>query len=649
MTAHTTALTRKTHTFWRPALLVTSIALGLAGCSQPESPQQSVQANGTTVADAEKFVATAEAELLRLNLEAQRAAWVSETFITPDTEALVAKANEVATAKSVEFANQSKQFIGMELPPELNRKLEKIRLALVLPAPSDAAKTEELAKISSSLNAQYGSGKYCKNGSDGKQVCLSLGELEDIIANKNSKPAERLEAWTGWHSISPAMRPEYTRMVEIANEGAKELGYVDTGAMWRAKYDMSSDDFAKELDRLWGQVQPLYNALHCHVRAKLNERFGDDVVSKTGPIPAHMLGNMWAQTWDNVYDFVAPPTTGSSYNLDDLVVKAYGKATDLKASDVDNVNNANIFNLKQSPEGKMVQAGEGFFSSLGFAPLPDSFWSNSQFLKPRDRDVVCHASAWDLDNQDDVRIKMCIKMNGEDFVTIHHELGHNYYQRAYKNQPFLFMDSANDGFHEAIGDTIALGITPAYLKQIGMIDKEPDASQDVNILMRKALEKVAFLPFGLMVDQWRWRVFSGEIPADKYNEGWWQLREKYQGVKAPVARSEKDFDAGAKYHVPGGVPYSRYFLADVLQFQFYREMCKMAGHQGPLHRCTFYGNKEVGERLNKMLEMGASKPWQDALEAMTGQREMDASAIQEYFAPLKAWLDEQNVGRTCGW
>ena len=628
---------------WRPALLAVAVALGVAACSEPESTQQTVQANGPTVADAEKFVADAEAELLKLNLEAQRAAWIAETYITPDTEALIAKANEIATAKAVELANASKQFIGMELPPELNRKLEKIRLAMVLPAPADAAKTEELAKISSSLNAQYGAGKYCKPGEGGKQTCLSLGQLEDIIANPASKPAERLEAWTGWHSIAPAMRAEYTRMVEIANEGSKELGYVDTGAMWRAKYDMPADDFAKELDRLWTQVEPLYSALHCHVRAKLNEKFGDDVVAKTGPIPAHLLGNMWAQQWGNVYDFVKPQGGGEGVNLDALVLKAYGQPTVVTG------NNVAELDIKQTPEGKMVLAGEQFFSSLGFAPLPESFWKNSQFLKPRDRDVVCHASAWDLDNQDDIRIKMCIKVNGEDFVTIHHELGHNYYQRAYKNQPFLFMDSANDGFHEAIGDTVALGITPAYLKEIGLLDKEPDASQDVAILLRQAMDKVAFLPFGLLVDQWRWRVFSGEIPADKYNEGWWQLREKYQGVKAPVARSEADFDAGAKYHVPGGVPYSRYFLAHVLQFQFYREMCKMAGHQGPLHRCTFYGNKEVGERLNKMLELGASKPWQDALEAMTGQREMDATAVQEYFAPLKAWLDEQNIDRTCGW
>ena len=632
----------KTYKTLVPQLLATAIVLALSACQSEVKESNPLKANDITVADAEKFVADAEAELLKLNLDAQAAQWVAETYITHDSEKLAATANEKITGKSVELANESKKFIGMTLPPETARKLEKIRLALVMPAPSDAQKTAELSKINTSLNSQYGSGKYCKTA-EGKQQCLNLGQLDDIISNQQSSPAERLDAWAGWHSIAPAMRKDYARVVEISNEGARELGYTDTGALWRSKYDMPANDFAAELDRLWGQVEPLYKALHCHVRAKLNEKFGDEVVANKGHIPAHMLGNMWAQQWGNVYEFAKPSTGPSSYNLDDLVQKKYGNPTTVA------VNNVAELDPKTLPEGKMVLAGEDFFSSLGFAPLPETFWQRSQFLLPRDRDVVCHASAWDLDNQDDIRIKMCIKMNAEDFVTIHHELGHNYYQRAYKNQPFLFMDSANDGFHEAIGDTIALGITPNYLVQIGVLDKEPDESQDVALLLRQAMDKVAFLPFGLLVDQWRWKVFSGEFTEAQYNDGWWQLREKYQGVKAPMARTADAFDPGAKYHVPGGVPYSRYFLAHILQFQFYRDMCKTAGHQGPLHRCTFYGNKEVGERLNKMLEMGASKPWQDALEAMTGQREMDASAVEEYFAPLKTWLDEQNATRQCGW
>jgi peptidyl-dipeptidase A len=421
------------------------------------------------------------------------------------------------------------------------------------------------------------------------------------------------------------MRKDFVRYVELGNKGARELGYADMGAMWRSKYDMPPDAFARELDRLWDQVRPLYLSLHAYVRGRLREKYGPDAVPEKGPIPAHLLGNMWAQEWGNVGPLVAPRDAGPGY---DLTARLKGKGVDPK---------------------EMVRYGERFFVSLGFAPLPASFWERSLFVKPRDREVVCHASAWDVDNVEDLRIKMCIEISAEDFRTIHHELGHNFYQRAYDKQPFLFRDSANDGFHEAIGDTIALSITPRYLKEIGLIEAEPDPSKDIGLLLEMALDKLAFLPFGLLVDQWRWKVFDGTVSPSGYNAAWWALREKYQGVSAPAPRSEADFDPGAKYHVAANVPYSRYFLADILQFQFHRALCRSAGYSGPLNRCSIYDNKEAGRRLQKVLEMGQSRPWPDALEALTGQREMDATAIADYFAPLKTWLDEQNAGRPVGW
>jgi peptidyl-dipeptidase A len=271
------------------------------------------------------------------------------------------------------------------------------------------------------------------------------------------------------------------------------------------------------------------------------------------------------------------------------------------------------------------------------------------FVKPKDREVVCHASAWDIDAVDDLRIKMCIDVTAEDFSTIHHELGHNFYQRAYNQQPFLFRDSANDGFHEAVGDTLALSVTPEYLKEIGLLDTVPPPSSDIGLLLREALDRLAFLPFGLMVDQWRWQVFDGKIAPDHYNQAWWDLKLRYQGVAPPSPRGEEFFDPGAKYHVPANTPYTRYFLSSVLQFQFHRALAKTAGCTEPLNRCSIYGSREAGRKLQAMLEMGASRPWPDALEVLTGQREMDASAMAEYFAPLKTWLDEQNKGRPVGW
>jgi peptidyl-dipeptidase A len=381
-----------------------------------------------------------------------------------------------------------------------------------------------------------------------------------------------------------------------------------------------------EVDRLWNQVRPLYLALHAYVRARLVEQYGSQVVPPNGMIPAHLLGNMWAQEWGNIYPIVAPKSAaGAGYDLTELI----------RAKGMDAV--------------AMTRAAERFFTSLGFAPLPQTFWERSMLTQPRDRDVVCHASAWDIDDQEDVRIKACLEPTAEDFVTVHHEMGHNIYQRAYRNQPLLFRNGANDGFHEAIGDAIALSITPDYLKQVGLLADVPGPAADTALLLRQALDKVAFLPFGLLVDKWRWGVFSGQITPANYNAAWWALRAQYQGVAPPMPRTEADFDPGAKYHIPANTPYMRYFLARVLQFQFYRALCREAGYTGPLYRCSFFGSQAAGRKFAAMLEAGQSRPWQETLYAMTGERRMDGGALLEYFAPLQEWLDRQNQGKPVGW
>ncbi|MEL4390068.1 M2 family metallopeptidase [Shewanella xiamenensis] len=604
--------------------LTIALTLGLSACNDAQSKADATTANKNAPdkAQAIAFIQDAEAQMAQLSIEANRAEWIYSNFITEDTAALSAAVGEKVSAASVKFATEAAKYANVQLDPANARKLNILRSALVLPAPLDPAKNAELAQISSELNGLYGKGKYCF--ADGK--CMTQPELSTLMAESRD-PAKLLEAWKGWREIAKPMRPLFQREVELANEGAKDLGYANLSELWRSQYDMKPDEFSQELDRLWGQVKPLYESLHCYVRGELNNEYGDAIAPKTGPIPAHLLGNMWAQQWGNVYDLVAPNDADPGYDVTELLEQ------------------------KGYDEQKMVKQAESFFTSLGFAPLPESFWSRSLFLQPKDRDVVCHASAWDLDNLDDIRIKMCIQKTAEDFTVIHHELGHNFYQRAYKQQPFLFKNSANDGFHEAIGDTIALSITPSYLKQIGLLEDVPDASKDIGLLLKQALDKIAFLPFGLMIDQWRWKVFSGEITPAQYNQAWWELREKYQGVKAPTDRSEADFDPGAKYHVPGNVPYTRYFLAHILQFQFHKALCETAGDKGPVHRCSIYGNQAAGEKLNKMLALGASQPWPVALKEVTGTEIMDASAVLDYFAPLKIWLDEQNkaANRQCGW
>ena len=594
------------------AFLVSGVVSMLAlSCSvQPEPP---------TVSDAEEFVATAEERLLNLWMSAGQAAWVQQNFISIDTNAMAASANAAVMAATTELATEAAQFNSLELPEALNRKLTLLKTSLAAVAPADPVLQQELAEILAGMEAAYGQGEYCT-----EEGCLDLPQMEAILA-ESRETDELLDAWSGWRSVSPALRHDYQRFVEIANAGAVELGFTDMGEMWRSSYDMEPDEFRAELERLWEQVRPLYESLHCLVRAELGEAYGTAVVDEAGLIPAHLLGNMWSQSWSNVYELVAPDEGGRGYDL----------TRQLERNGVD--------------ELEMVRFAEQFFSSLGFEPLPETFWERSLFIQPDDRDVVCHASAWSLDYEDDIRIKMCIRITGEDFVVVHHELGHNYYQRAYQHQDPLYRTSANDGFHEGIGDTVALSITPEYLVKIGLLNRVPADDGDIGLLLGQALDKIAFLPFGLLVDQWRWQVFSGEITPDRYNEAWWELRKQYQGVRSPLVRDETLFDPGAKYHVPANVPYTRYFLAHILQFQFHRALCAAAGNEGALHRCSVFESEDAGALLREMLEMGASQPWPDALEVIAGTRQMDATAILDYFAPLQAWLDEQNANRQCGW
>ncbi len=602
-------------------IVVTAFSLGVTlRLMEPECFAQSA-VNVPTVQEAKTFMEETETRLFALSVEAERAAWVQATYITEDTEVLAAQANERLIAATMALAKKATQFDKLPLPPEVARKMKLLKLSLTLAAPSNPKESADLTRIVASMEGTYGKGKYCP---EGKEKCLTLEDLTRLLAN-NFNPAEVLDAWVGWHKISPPMRNDFRRYVELANKGARELGFADAGAMWRSKYDMPPDAFASEVDRLWEQVRPFYVSLHAYVRSRLRERYGSAVVSAEGPIPAHVLGNMWAQSWENIFPLVAPKDADPGYDLTE------------------------ILKFRKTDYKQMLEYGERFFTSLGFDPLPKTFWEHSMFVKPRDREVVCHASAWDVDKVDDLRIKMCIDITAEDFNTIHHELGHNFYQRAYNQQPMLFRESANDGFHEAVGDTIALSITPEYLAKLGLLERAPDTSKDIGLLLRTALEKVAFLPFGLLVDQWRWKVFSGEIPPEKYNETWWQLRQKYQGIAPPLPRSEKDFDPGAKYHVAANVPYTRYFLAQILQFQFHRALAQEAGCHGPLNRCSIYESKEAGKRLSQMLAMGLSRPWPEALDVVTGHKRMDATAILAYFAPLQKWLDEQNKGKPVGW
>jgi peptidyl-dipeptidase A len=601
-----------------------TLGLGLSSLlhAAGETPAASKPA---TVEEAKAFVAQVDKDLRRLLVTQSKADWAKQTNINAQTEAVAAAANAEYLTYSTKAIQDSARFLPIldKLDPDTRRQIQLLRTSASLVAPSDKTKAQELARVASSMDAEYGKGKVCDK--QGKN-CKDLGALEDVLSSsKNSK--ELQEAWAGWHNtMGQTIRPLYQRFVELGNEGARTIGFADMGDQWRSGYDMSAADFEKEVDRLWTQVEPLYKDLHCYARQKLNSRYGDTLVPKKGGLPAHLVGNMWAQDWNYIYPDLQPYKGQPEVDVTPALQKQ-----------------------KYTPE-KMVKLAESFFTSIGLKPLPSTFWERSMFVKPEGKDVVCHASAWDPEYNGDARIKMCIKINQEDLITVHHELGHNYYYLYYHDKPMLYQSGANDGFHEAIGDAIALSMTPDYLKKVGLLETTADNDKAaINSQMQKALDKVAFLPWGLLVDKWRWDVFSGKVAVSDWNKHWWDLRLKYQGVVPPAPRPADAFDPGAKYHVPSNTPYMRYFLADVLQFQFHRALCDAAGHKGPLNTCSIYGNKAAGEKLRKMLELGASKPWPEALAQITGTNKMDATAMIDYFAPLQSWLKEQNKGQSCGW
>jgi peptidyl-dipeptidase A len=597
---------------------------GPTGAAAEKAQQPAAGADAALVAEAKQFVANADATVRRLAIAASQAAWTNETDLTEEHEAATAKASEALSVEVTKMVKAARKFepILDKLDADTRRQLLLLKFQ-AQPSPDDPQQATELAELAAKMSSEYGKG-VCKMVK-GKEVCQDIEHWSKLL-QKDRTPPRLLTAWKTWHDeIGRKERPLFTRYVELANAGARGIGFKDVSSMWKSGYDMPEDQFAAQVDKLWGQVKPLYDQLHCYTRRKLNQMYGDKVIGKTGTIPSHLLGNMWAQSWDYLYPELEPHKGVAPIDITPVLAKSY----DAK---------------------KMVKVGEAFYTSLGMDPLPQTFWERSQFTKPKDKNVVCHASAWDVTYSNDLRIKMCINLNQEDLWTIHHELGHNYYFNYYHKLPVLYQAGANDGFHEAIGDTIQLSMTPEYLKQKGLLEtvvKNDKAT--INQQMQTALGKIAFLPFGLMVDKWRWDVFSGQVGPDQYNQHWWDLKKRYQGVSPPVARAATDFDPGAKYHIPANVPYMRYFLAHVLQFQFHKALCAKAGYQGPLHECSIYGNKEAGAAYIKMMSLGASRPWQDAMFELTGTREMDGTPILEYFAPLQGWLEQQNQGQQCGW
>lgn len=508
-----------------PVALATFLLLAVLSAAA----QQSTEKNPPTAPDAQAFVDRANAELLKAQTDVAHADWTAQTDINDDTEVTDALINQQANALQLSLVAESHRFDHEQISPRLRRQIKLLQVTAPA-APRDPKLLAEQTRLAATLTGMYGKGKFCpdtpveSDPAPGAK-CLGIDEISVIMA-KSRDPKELTRLWVGWQAIGAPMKNKYARFVELQNIGARELGYHDTGELWRANYDMTPAEFSAELEHAWQQLKPLYDELHNYVRTRLIAKYGKIADRPDGMVPAQLLGNMWAQEWGNIYDVVAPTDPKLSQfkpidleaalknqiaERDPAAAPAFVEGADLSS------DRGHAAQLAAAHD--MVHYGENFFTSLGFAPLPKTFWERSQFVHPRDREVVCHASAWDIDYGDDLRVKMCIDVSADYFTTVHHELGHNFYQRAYDKQPYLFRNGANDGFHEAIGDAIALSITPSYLKTLGLADSEPPAEADIPLQLRTALDKVAFLPFALALDEWRWQVFLRPDQARRLQQG----------------------------------------------------------------------------------------------------------------------------------
>ena len=594
------------------------LAFANFGCTS--QTQDSGTASNTDTGAAEAFVERASRELEDLDRRTTLAAFTDAIDKTPENTKALEELRLASNRAGLEFWKQAGPFAEMKLKGSTRRQIQLLRVPSDRPVPFDPKLAAESFALRSQMEKSYVDAQNCAAGGN----CRTKDKLYKVLETSR-KPADLLSAWLAWHDYGAAVKPTYTRFVELANIGARDRKLSDAGAALRSQYEMSPDAFAAEYDRLWNQLRPLYEQLHCHVRAKLHEHYGD-LVPERGLIPAHLLGNMWAQYWQGIDELLDLPRAGKSID----VTRA-------------------IQDKKMSPED-LVRTAEASFRSMGFPELPPNFWQKS-VLKKTGKNMNCQPTAWPIDPaHSDVRMSFCVEANENDLRTLHHELGHIYYYLSYANQPFLFQDGANPGFHEALGDTLAISLTPNYLQKIGLAPQDASVESDqLRYLIRIALDKLPTMATAAVVDTWRWKVYSGEIPPERYNEGWWEQVRKYQGVAPPISRSEKDFDAVMFYHISNNVPYDRYFTAGLLQFDFYKALCKAAGFQGELHKCSFFGSAAAGERLQNAMKLGASAPWPDVLEQLTGSKQIDGKAMVDYLAPVMTWLQKQNEGRSCGW
>jgi len=587
-----------------------------------------------TESQAADFIAKAELELQVITISSTFDEWDYATNINEETKKKKTKSSEEYSKLSKKLGKEAQSFDLNQIQDyDVKRKLNMLKNIGTAALPED--KLSEFLDLTTSMAEMYSTAKVPSRDNRRHQLSLEP-EVSEVMA-RSRDPEELRYYWEQWRrATGERMGDQYRQYIDLYNEAATLNGFSDASQMKVDPYESAT--FQQEMEATWQGLKPLYEQLHAYVRHKLHRYYGDRVMEATGAMPAHILGNMWAQQWNNIADLVKPYPDKPSIDVTEAMVKQ-----------------------GWTPK-VMFEKADDFFQSLGLRRVPAEFWSGSMIERPEDgREVICHASAWDFYNAKDFRIKQCTRVTQEDFITVNHEMGHIQYQMQYSNLSHLYRDGANPGFHEGVADILSLAVdTGTYYQKLGLLSPDLDISDEetnINILFDMALKRVAFLPFAYLVDKYRWDLYSGRVAREDMNCHWWKLRSEIQGLRPPSQRSSAQFDAGSKFHVAADIGYVRYFTAFIYEFQFYRELCLASGKyvpgdpSKPLHQCNFYGSKAAGAKLREMLRMGASRPWKEVMEVMTGEPRMDTAAIREYFRPLEAWLEAENTrhGVRVGW
>ncbi|XP_041066850.1 angiotensin-converting enzyme 2 [Carcharodon carcharias] len=587
--------------------------------------------------EARAFLKKFSEEAVNLVYNSSLASWEYNTNITKENAFKMNLVGDKWTVYYQKASNESSKFnIGEIKDKEIKKQLQMLqdKGSGVLP-PNDL---KRLNHIQNEMAAIYGTGTVCYPSEPSQCMELEPG-LTKLMANSKDYN-ERLWAWEGWRvNVGKRLRPLYEGYVELKNKAAKMNGYEDYGDYWRGNYETDDDeeyaysrkDLLRDVKSLFGEIKPLYRELHAYVRAKLGDTFGPEHISSTGCLPAHLLGDMWGRFWGNLYSWSIPYPHQEDIDVTPEMVKQG-------------------WNPKE-----MFQKADAFFQSLGLQAMNDNFWHYSMIEKPTDgRKVVCHPTAWDMGNGADFRIKMCTEVNMENFLTVHHEMGHIQYDMEYANQTYLFRDGANEGFHEGVGEIMSLSAaTPLYLKSLGLL---PDSfieknETDINFLLKQALTIVGTLPFTLMMEEWRWKMFQGRIPKDQWMKMFWEMKREMVGVVEPLPHDETYCDPAALYHISNDYSFIRYYTRTFYQFQFHEALCRKAKHSGELHKCAITNSTKAGKALRDMLRLGKSQSWTRALQLVTGETKMNAAPLLKYFQPLYDWLKKNNAenGRMIGW